>query len=69
MRKKCLMALLIVGLFVGLAGVNLFADYMPDEIVGKVLTAIVAGGGANIIHDLTDTEPTITIDFQEEKEG
>lgn len=39
------------GLVVGLSGVNLFGAYLPDPIVGQVFTAIVAGGGANLIND------------------
>lgn len=42
------------GVFVWLTGVNLFAAYIPNALVGKVLTAVVAGGGANLLHDLTD---------------
>ena len=44
----------ISGVLVWLSGANLFVSYMPDPLVGKVLTAIVAGGGANLLHDLTD---------------
>jgi len=29
---------------------------MPNEIVGLVLTAIISGGGANILHNLADKE-------------
>lgn len=47
-------AWVIAGVLVWLAGVNLFASYMPSELVGKILTAIVAGGGSNLLHDLTD---------------
>ena len=42
------------GVFVWLTGVNLFAAYISNVLVGKVLTAVVAGGGANLLHDLTD---------------
>ena len=42
------------GVFVWLTGVNLFAAYIPNVLVGKILTAVVAGGGANLLHDLTD---------------
>jgi hypothetical protein len=45
----------VVGaVLVWLSGVNLFAGYLPDLLVGQILTAIVAGGGANFIHDLFD---------------
>jgi hypothetical protein len=42
------------GALVFLAGVNLFEAYIPSVIVGKVLTAVVAGGGSNLLHDLVD---------------
>ena len=42
------------GVLVFLAGVNLFEAYIPNEIIGKVLTAVVAGGGSNLLHDLVD---------------
>ena len=42
------------GILVLLAGVNLFAAFIPSELIGKILTAVVAGGGANLLHDLTD---------------
>jgi len=42
------------GVLVAFSQVNLFAAYIPNAIVGLVLTAVVAGGGANLLHDLTD---------------
>ena len=47
-------AWIISGLFVWLTGVNLFAPYIPNELIGQILTAIIAGGGANLLYDLTD---------------
>lgn len=44
----------IAGVLVWLADINLFAAYFPSDLVGKILTAIVAGGGSNLLHDLTD---------------
>jgi len=44
----------IAGVFVWLSGVNLFVAYIPNVLIGKILTAIVAGGGSNLLHDLTD---------------
>lgn len=35
-----------------LSGVNLFAGYIPNVLAGQVLTAIVAGGGSNLLHIL-----------------
>jgi len=34
--------------------VNLFATFIPNQLIGQILTAIVAGGGSNLLHDLTD---------------
>jgi hypothetical protein len=45
-------AWIIGGVLVYLSGANLFVAYLPDPIAGQVLTAIVAGGGANLIHDI-----------------
>lgn len=42
------------GVLVFLANVNLFEVFIPSVMVGKVLTAIVAGGGSNLLHDLVD---------------
>jgi hypothetical protein len=47
-------AWVFAGVLVFLAGVNLFEAYIPSVIVGKVLTAVVAGGGSNLLHDLVD---------------
>ena len=33
---------------------NLFTAYVPDVIVGRVLTAVLVGGGAGLIYDLFD---------------
>ena len=44
----------VSGVLVYFTEVNLFAAYIPNAIVGLVLTAIVSGGGANMLHDLTD---------------
>jgi len=49
----------VVGaLVVFLADINLFAAYLPAnvEIIGRLLTALLAGGGANILHDITDNQ-------------
>ena len=52
----------LAGVFVWLANVNLFAAYIPAELVGKILTAVVAGGGANLLHDLTDPGDLVIFD-------
>jgi len=40
--------------FVWFTGLNLFAPFIPNALIGQILTAVVAGGGANMLHDLTD---------------
>ena len=59
----------ISGLFVWLTGLNLFAAYIPNELVGKILTAVVAGGGANLLHDLTDKPGEIWLEGDIEDGG
>ena len=48
------LAWIVSGVLVFLANANLFTDIIPDPMIGKVLTSIVAGGGANLLHDLVD---------------
>jgi ABC-type iron transport system FetAB permease component len=45
-------AWLVAGLLVLISGVNLFEAYLPSPLAGQILTAIVAGGGANFIADI-----------------
>jgi hypothetical protein len=45
-------AWVVSAVMVAFTGVNLFAAYIPTPIVGQILTAIVAGGGANFLADL-----------------
>jgi hypothetical protein len=40
------------GVLVYLSGANLFAAYIPNPLTGQILSAVVAGGGANLIHDI-----------------
>ena len=47
-------SLVVGGGLVWLSGVNLFAAYLPDPLVGRILTAVVAGGGATLLHDVFD---------------
>jgi hypothetical protein len=58
-------AWIIGALLVWLSGVNLFADYLP-ELAGRILTAIVAGGGANLIHDVLDFQDIIYVEDTED---
>ena len=41
-----------IGGLVTLTGANLFDSYIQSAVAGRVLTALVAGGGANLLHDL-----------------
>ena len=45
-------AWLVAGVIVWLAQINLFIEIFPSQLVGLLLTAICAGGGANLLHDL-----------------
>lgn len=36
------------------SGVNLFPDVIQDPVAGKVLSGILVGGGASLIHDIFD---------------
>jgi len=56
-------AWILSGVLVWLTGVNLFAAYIPNALVGQILTAIVAGGGANLLHDLTDKPDNLAAVF------
>lgn len=47
----------VAGVLVFLANVNLFAGVFANQLVGLVVTAVIAGRASNIIHDLTD-KPT-----------
>ncbi len=45
-------AWLVGGGLVWVTHVNIFAPYVPDPLIGQILTALVSGGGANFIYDL-----------------
>ena len=67
-------AWILAGVLVWLTGVNLFAAYIPNVLIGKILTAIVAGGGSNLLHDLTDKPDDLlaifnTLEPEEQAEG
>lgn len=36
------------------ANVNLFSVYVPDELVGRVLSCVAVGGGSSLLHDIFD---------------
>ena len=54
----------IAGVFVAFTQVNLFTEVIPNLTIGLVLTSVVAGGGANLLYDLTD-KPSIEVYTEE----
>jgi hypothetical protein len=46
------------GLLAWFAGINLFLTLVPglDPLVGRILTAVVVGGGSNLLADLFPTK-------------
>ena len=59
---------ILAGVFVWFTGVNLFASFIPNALIGQILTAIVAGGGSNLLHDLTDRPAEVWIPLEGENE-
>jgi len=47
-------AWVLAGIIVFLTGLNLFADLIPNPLIGQIFTAVIAGGGANITHNILD---------------
>lgn len=45
-------ALLTGGLIGWISELNLYAPYIPNEVVGRVLTAITIGGGSSLVHEI-----------------
>jgi len=41
--------------------VNLFGSYLPDPLVGRILTAIVAGGGSNLLYRVFNRDQTVIV--------
>lgn len=39
------------------SGANVFADFFPSPIIGHILTAVVAGGGAKFLRQIFETAP------------
>lgn len=46
--------------FAWFAGVNLFAAYIENDVLGRVLSGLLVGGGSSLIHDVFD-EPEIDV--------
>ncbi|MFZ3150237.1 MAG: hypothetical protein WA116_00980 [Anaerolineaceae bacterium] len=53
---------IVAGLLVWATDINLFEAYIPNELIGTILTALVAGGSANIVYDRTDAGTTVVIE-------
>ena len=49
------------GVFVWFSQVNLFGSYLPDPLVGRILTAIVAGGGSNLLYRVFNRDQTVIV--------
>lgn len=63
-------AWVVSGVLVYFANINLFENVIPSAIIGQILTAIVAGGGANLLHDIGDTDmPFVLIEEEEEAQN
>lgn len=45
-------AWVVGGLLAFAAGINLLPDLFPDETVGRVVSAVIIGGGANLIKSI-----------------
>ena len=59
-------AWVVGGLLIWLSGANLFGGLIESVLIGQVLTAVIAGGGANILHDMTD-KPMIDVQLYDNK--
>jgi len=59
LNKKWLMyvAWIFSAWIIFVTDLNLFTAIIPDPVVGKLLTSVAIGGGANVLHDLSDTNP------------
>ncbi len=48
---------LVTGACIGWFGeINLFAGVVPSVLLGRVLSSILIGGGASLLHDIFDKE-------------
>lgn len=64
-------AWVIGGIIAYLASINLLAELVPtfDPQVGRILTAVIVGGGANLLHDIFDRPPTASLVASSESGG
>jgi len=49
-------ALVTGGVIGWLSQANVFAPYIPDLLTGRILTALLVGGGSSLIHNIFDKE-------------
>ena len=49
---EMLFSIVVVGLVAAASGVNLFSDTIPNEVIGRIITAVACAGGSNVLHDL-----------------
>jgi hypothetical protein len=54
-------ALVLGGCVSWIAGINLFVTYIPNEFLGKLLTAMLIGGGSKLINDVFTNAPGRTM--------
>lgn len=59
------------GLLAYAAGINLLLTLVPslDPLYGRILTAVIVGGGSNLIHDLFQRPSTTTITAKSDSAG
>lgn len=51
----------VAGVLVFLANVNLFVGVFESPLVGLIVTSVIAGRAANIIHDLSNQKSSVFI--------
>jgi len=52
----------VTGFVIGwLAQVNVLTDYVDDLLLARILSSLLVGGGASLIHDVFDRSVTETI--------
>lgn len=66
---------LATGILIGwLSQANLFIEVMPDVVTGRILTSVLIGGGASLIHDIfegvlvTLNKPPVQLQYSTESQ-
>lgn len=52
-----------------LAGVNLFGGYIDNDVLGRVLSGVLVGGGSSLIHDVFDRPEGEVIELEADFPG